>query len=313
MSTPLHKRPNDLFISYGHADRALVDPVVDWLSRSTGFKVWCDIDSGNAAQRTTDLLSSGIESARGSLFFLSQNWGASSWCRDEHEVALTERRSHPDFFIVAGQIGELEIPNWFKASQVLDLQQFDVISASALLRSLVPNPPLRIDNDQDVYYAGPWSKPSNAAKSALWSLHGMGWRLVGDSMDHPHFTDSIRRITSIIETSRALVAILPLDPTQEPHRTSPWILKEVCIAQRLGKSYVLVAEQGVATPPELVADAYGGRVLILPSGGPDEEFHQTMQAFDDMIAHRPHSDTKLTHSSRGRCSAIPQRAKHSCP
>lgn len=175
MSTPLHKRPNDLFVSYGHADRALVDTVVDWLSRSAGLKVWYDAGSGSAAQRTTALLGGGIESARGALFFLSPHWGESTWCRDEHEIALTQRRSHTDFYVVAAQIGEVEIPTWFKASQVLDLRQFDAISASVLLRSLAPNPPLRVDNDQDVYYAGPWSTPSNAATVRARCVHCMQW------------------------------------------------------------------------------------------------------------------------------------------
>jgi TIR domain len=292
VSTPLHKRPNDLFVSYGHADRALVEPVVDWLRRSAGLKVWYDASSGNAARRTTDLLGGGIESARGALFFLSPNWGASTWCRDEHEVALTERRAYNDFFVVGAQVADVEIPTWFKASQVLDLRRFDATTAADLLRSFVPNPPMRVDNDQDVYYAGPWSAPSDSARKVLRCLHEMGWRLVGDSQDHPHFTDSVRRITSIVRTSRGLVAVLPCKPAQLPHRTSPWVLEEVRIAQGLRHPYVLVAEPGVVTPPDLAADAYGGRALPLPVDGPDEDFHRTMQAFDDALGHRPHSDAR---------------------
>jgi hypothetical protein len=148
---PLQKRANDLFISYGHDDRTTVKPIVDWLSKSAGLRLWHDVSSGNAAQRTTDLLSRGIESARGALFFISPNWGASTWCRDEHEVALTQRRGNNEFIVVAAQIAKVEIPRWFQASQVLDLQEFDVLSALALLRSLTPDPPLRVDNSQDIY------------------------------------------------------------------------------------------------------------------------------------------------------------------
>lgn len=288
-SIPLQKRPNDLFIGYGHADLALVEPVVDWLTRSAGLRVWYDATSGSAARRTTDLLGGGIESARGALFFISKNWGASTWCRDEHEVALTQRRSNSDFFVVAAQVSEGEIPTWFTTSQVLDMRKFDVPSASALLRSLAPNPPLRFDNNQDVYYAGPWSNPSNAAKKAVGVLNRMGWRLVGDSPDHPHFADAVQRITSIIQTSRALIAVLPFDRSQ-PNNTSPWILQEARIAQRLGQPYLLAAEHGVTVPPELAADAFGRAVLPLASEGPDEGFHVTLQAFDDMLDHRSQSD-----------------------
>jgi hypothetical protein len=172
MSTPLQKRANDLFISYGHADWETVQPIVNWLDKSAGLRLWYDVRSGSAAQRTTDLLSRGIESARGALFFISPNWGASTWCRDEHEVALTERRGNDEFIVVAAQIAKVEIPTWFQTSQVLDLRQFDVLSASTLLRSLAPSPPLRVDNDQDIYYSGPWGNQSGAIKKVLRARRG---------------------------------------------------------------------------------------------------------------------------------------------
>lgn len=116
MSTPLQKRPNDLFISYGHADRAVVGPIVDWLARSAGLKLWHDAGSGSAAQRTTDLLSRGIESARGAIFFLSPSWVASTWCKDEHEVALIQRRTNDQFFVLAGRVADVDVPVWLHPS-----------------------------------------------------------------------------------------------------------------------------------------------------------------------------------------------------
>jgi hypothetical protein len=290
MSTPLQKRANDLFVSYGHADRTIVNPVADWLRKSAGLRLWYDTSSGSAAQRTTDLLSRGIESARGALFFISPNWGASTWCRDEHEVALTERRANDEFIVIAARIANVEIPTWFQTSQVLDFQKFDMLSAAALLRSLTPNPPLRLDNDQDVYYAGPWSNPSTYVNNALRILHKMGWRLVGDSQDHPKFLDSVQRITAIVQSSRGLVAILPFRAGNEPYHTSPWVLDEVQIAQGVDRPYILMAEQGVVVPAELAARAFEGRVLPLTADGLDEQIRSTLQAFDEMLSHVPHSD-----------------------
>jgi TIR domain len=290
MSTPLQKRANDLFVSYGHTDRTIVDPVVDWLRKSAGLKLWYDAGSGSAAQRTTDLLGRGIESARGALFFLSPNWSASTWCRDEHEVALTERRANDEFIIIAARIANVEIPTWFQTSQVLDLQKFDILSAGALLRSLTPNPPLRLDNDQDVYYAGPWSSPSPSVNRVYRIVPELGWRLVGDSQDHPKFVDSVQRITAIVQSSRGLVAILPFRPGNEPYHTSPWVLDEAQIAQTVNRPYILMAEQGVVVPPELAAHAFGARVLPLTADGPDEQIHSTLQAFDEMLSHVPHSN-----------------------
>ena len=289
MSTPLQKRANDLFVSYGHADQAIVNPVVDWLRNSAGLKLWYDASSGSAAQRTTDLLSRGIESARGALFFISPNWGSSTWCRDEHEVALTERRANDEFIIIAAQVAKVEIPAWFQTSQVLDLQEFHIFSAAALLRSLTPNPPLRLDNDQDVYYAGPWSNPSVHVNKVLRIMREMGWRFVGDSQDHPKFVDSVQRIAAIVQSSRGLVAILPFRPANEPYRTSPWVLDEVRIAEGVNRPYVLLAEQGVAVPPDLAAGAFGGRALPL-ADDLDEQIHGALQAFDETLSHIPHSN-----------------------
>ena len=67
MATPLHKRPNDLFVSYGHGDRAVVDPLVNWLRKSAGLKLWYDVSSGGAAQRTTERLARGTGNAAADL------------------------------------------------------------------------------------------------------------------------------------------------------------------------------------------------------------------------------------------------------
>jgi TIR domain len=285
MPTPLQKRANDLFISYGHADQEVVTPVVGWLSKSAGLKLWYDASSGSAAQRTTDLLSRGIESARGALFFISPNWGASTWCRDEHEVALTQRRSNDEFTVVAAQIAKVEIPAWFQTSQVIDLRQFNLPAASLLLQSLEAHPLLRFDNHQDVYYSGPWSNQSSGTEKALRILHTMGWRLVGDAPDRPQFEDSAPWIRAIIQSSRGLAAVLPFRSGNEPHHTSPWVLDEVRIAQGLGRPYVLLAEHGVAAPQELVAHAHGGRVLPLSEDDDDEQLRSELQDFDDTLGH----------------------------
>jgi hypothetical protein len=287
---PLQKRPNDLFVSYGHVDRAHVDPIVNWLRHSVGLKVWYDAISGNAAERTSTLLANAIQSARGALFFLSPNWAASTWCEDEHEFALTERRSNAAYSVVAVQIDDLELPRWFKIANVLDFRQLDARSAAALLRSMVPNPPARLDNDQDVYFAGPWSRPSRGAERAVKLLHEVGWRLVGDSPDRPHFPDARQRIASIIDTSRALVAVLPFDGSKQPDCTSPWIMDEVQIASDRGRPYLLLAEGGVQIPAKLANGAFRGGPIPLSDSGPDSSFPQTLTDFDAELAQHSHSD-----------------------
>lgn len=289
---PIQKRPNDLFVSYGRADKARVDPIVDWLRGAAGLRIWYDALAGDASKRSTELLTGAIQSSRGAVFFLSPNWQDSTWCRDEHEFALTERRNSNAYLLIGVRVDDLEIPPWFKISNVLDFRQFDARSATEFLRSLVPDPPVRVDNDQDVYFAGPWSRPSAAAKATLRSLHLMGWRLVGDSPDHPHFEDSVKRIESIISTSRGLVAVLPFDRTKPPDNTSPWIIEEVRIACRCGHPYLLLAENDVRIPPELVSGAFRTRVTALSADGPDGSFQQVLADFDDELTRRPHSNAR---------------------
>jgi hypothetical protein len=104
--------------------------------------------------------------------------GALELVRDEHEVALTQRRIGSEFIVVAAQIAEVEIPygSDFASS---DLRHFDLLSASTLLRSLTPDPPLRVDSDQDVVFRA-LSNQSKAARKALRALYkwaGASWRL----------------------------------------------------------------------------------------------------------------------------------------
>ena len=122
-------------------------------------------------------------------------------------------------------------------------------------------------------------------------MHEMGWRLVGDSQDHPKFTDSIQRITAIVQSARGLVAAsAPFRPGNEPYHTSPWVIDEVQIAQRVSRPYILMAEHGVVVPPELAAQAFEGQVLLLVADRLDEQIRSTLQAFDEMLNHSPHSN-----------------------
>ena len=72
----------------------------------------------------------------------------------------------------------------------------------------------------------PGVNPAARAERAVRLLHQVGWRLVGDSPDRSHFADARQRIASIIDTSRALVAVLPFDGSKQPECTSPWIMDE---------------------------------------------------------------------------------------
>jgi hypothetical protein len=307
-SASLQKRPNDLFVSYAHADRARVDPIVAWL-RLAGLKVWYDESNGDASQRNSTLLGKGLSSARGALFVLSSNWYASTWCTDEHEGALNERReSGGAYLLMAVRIDESEIQTWFKISQVLDLRTFDSAIATALLRSMSPTPPSRFDCKQDVYLAAPWSRQSEAVKPAIAALRSTQWRIVGDSPDLPHFESAESRIQSIILTARGLVAVLGFDASKLPHRCSPWILQEAEIAQRTGCPYLLFAEEGVTPPESLVAQSVGAQAISLAGTPAARPLIEALDNFDDEIMRRPYREARtfsfLATSLRGSASEM---------
>jgi hypothetical protein len=286
---PLQKRPFDLFVSYAHLDEALVSPIVDWL-RNAGLKVWYDSSNGDASKRSSDLLSRGLQSARGAIFFLSPNWEASTWCRDEHEVALTERRASESYLVVAAHLLPLELPTWFQISNVLNFSTFDAKSAIQLLRSLDPDPPGRLDNKQDVYFSGPWSRPSDAAKKILRSMSEQGWRVIGDSPDHPNFKNATERITSIVETCRGLVAVLTYNETKPPCYTSPFIIAEAEIALHLQRPFLLFHEDKVEVPGALAAGSFGGKSIPISDGAVINAAQQALLAFDEELARLPYSD-----------------------
>jgi hypothetical protein len=141
LKVPLQKRPNDLFVSYAHSDSSVVERIASWLHRSAGLNVWCDATSGDASKRTTELLADAIGLSRGSLFVLSSNWRSSSWCKDEHEYSLTQKRENDAFMVLAIRLDDAEIPEWFKISNVVDFRIFDGHSAADLLRSMVADGP----------------------------------------------------------------------------------------------------------------------------------------------------------------------------
>jgi TIR domain len=289
---PLQKRPNDLFVSYGHADRDRVDPIVEWLKRHVGLVVWYDASSGDASKRTTVLLSNAIQASRGAIFFLSSGWVGSTWCNDEHEFALTERRNDDEFLVLAVRLDECELPPWFKIANVLDFRDFQSRACADLLRSLSPNPPSRLDANQDVYLAVPWSRQTEAAKNAVRSIAAMGWRLVGDSPDLPNFTDSEKRIASIIGTSRGVISVLPFDPSKPPSFTSQWILNEAHVALRCQQPYLLLAESKVEVPNDLVLGSFGKSVTPITGGNDTSSIQQVLSEFDEELSHKSFSDTR---------------------
>jgi TIR domain len=287
----LQKRQCDFFISYGHADAELLTSLVDWLSRTCGVRLWFDGTDGNAAARSSELISAGIGNSRGVIFVLSDSWKQSTWCKGEFELALSEQRADDSFEVVTLRVDDADPPPWFKSAQIIDFRDAATAHAHAyLLRSLNSRTPHRLDNTEDIYLASPWSRPSVTAKKALAQIGATGWRLVGDSPDAAH--QRLDRIARIVRTTRGVVAILPFYSGDTAHHTSPYILEEVGVALSLDKPLLLLAEPGVSVPEDIARRSFSGTATVLGSTGEAATaVAQVLEDFDDELRHQPHAET----------------------
>src|SRR4029079_17790698 len=59
-----------------------------------------------------------------------------TWCKDEHEVALNERRNDDEFVLFAARPDDCEIPTWFKNAIVCDVRAGRAQPHAEFLRSL---------------------------------------------------------------------------------------------------------------------------------------------------------------------------------
>jgi hypothetical protein len=285
----LQKRENDFFISYGHRGLARVLPLIDLL-KGAGLKIWFDSTDGNASERSSELLAGAIGNSRGAIFCLSEGWKQSSWCKDEYDVSLSERRTHDGFEILSLRFDDVEPPKWFNFAEIIDLRQLTARSFARLLQSLSSDTPHRFDNAEDVYLATPWTRQSALVRETLETVRWQGWRLVGDNPNLKHIAEN--RIAAIQRTCRGVVALLAHDPTQFGGATSPWIVEEARLALELKKPLLLLAEPGVVVEQDLLQGAFRGSAVTLAAGPEGRAaLAGVLDDFDEVLRHVAHDDT----------------------
>lgn len=284
------KRRYDLFVSYGHADVARVEPIVRLLTAKAGLEVWFDGDAGNAATRSSELLSEAIENSRAAIFLLSEGWTRSTWCKGEYNKSLVEQRAEDEFVIVAARLDEVEAPGWFELAEIVDLCETSPRAVARLLSSLGGPEPRRVDNMYDVYLSAPWSRPTALTDLAVTALkrRDLGWRLIGDTPNYKHLGEA--RVESIVRTTRGMVAVLPFDSNRGVEKTSPFILEEARIARTAGKPLLMLSEPGVVVPQDLAVYAFCS-MTIVPSSDAKTDLLDALNAFDEIMQQLPEDDT----------------------
>jgi TIR domain len=285
---PYNKRPNDVFVSYSHADGMLVEPLVRWLRDIAGLRVRWDTNRLVAGDRLAAALPTGLASARAALFCVSRSWIASPWCEDEYNAALQERRADRRYRVIALRLEDCQVPTFLSNVRYLEMQQLEVDMAATLLETLVPEPALWSHGERDVYLSRSWHADDAEAADRVCTALGRdhGFRLIGDSPDYAAF-DGEDRVKRIIESCGALVAVLPFRDDAANGFTSKWIVREVQIARQLGRPYILFTADGVKVEPSLLAAAISSRAFPLSASADDGVLAKALALFEDEYAPSP--------------------------
>jgi TIR domain len=239
MSIAIHRRGFDAFLSHAHVDKAFVNELYDWLTRTAGFEIWYDSKEMAAGTAIATGLHEGIEDCRALIVVGSEAALRSGWVRKEINVAQDEQARHSGFRLAPIIIGEslpdseLRGVSWIKApAPELTFQLAIDILRALHPSSSVPNP----RNSRDVYISASWHADDNASALAVCrQLASEGFRLIGDSKTQEGF--STNRIEEIIASCGALACVIPFRGEDEISAESgpyKYFVREINKANDLG-------------------------------------------------------------------------------
>jgi hypothetical protein len=279
---PYNKRPNDVFVSYSHTDGEFVETLVRWLRDVASLRVWWDASQLVAGDRLAAALPTGLASARAALFCVSRSWKESTWCEDEYNAALQERRADRRYRVIALRLDDCQVPTFLSNARYLEMRALEPEAAAALLDALVPEPAPWSHGERDVYLSRSWhaTDMETADRVCVSLARDHGFRLIGDSPDYSAF-DGEYRVKRIIESCGALVAVLPFRDDAANGFTSKWIVQEVQVARDLGRPYLLFVANGIKLDDALTAAAIGKQAFPLPQSADDAKLTEALTLFED--------------------------------
>jgi hypothetical protein len=234
-------------------------------------------------------LPAGLSDARAALFFVSETWVGSTWCEDEYNAALQQRRKDRRYRMIGVHIDQCKVPDFLANSRFLELSTFKASTAAILLRAMAPDPPRWFHGKRDVYLSRSWrpdeSDEPDRVCTALSSEYG--FRLIGDAPDQEAY-DPKTRVQRIIASCGALVAVFPYRKDSPEHGyTSEFIAGEASIAAKLDRPFLLLAASGVKLEPALTAGATGGKALPLQTENGEKAWKHALLDFKDAYRASP--------------------------
>jgi hypothetical protein len=251
MPLPLNRRDFDIFLSHAHKDAVFVSELERWLSEKAGFKVWYDARELSAGSLLATGLQEAIERCRGILLVASEDALKQGWVKAEYNSAVDERANNEGFRVVALRVSNSNVDGLMKGTSWIDLptQRLDAPTALAILRSYYPGEKLpNPATARDIYISASWREADSAsARLVCRMLAKLGFRLIGDAIDHQGFgTDRVERI---IASCGAFAGIIPFRTEQRASTTDDnpykYFFREMDLAAKFGLPSVIIADPRV--------------------------------------------------------------------
>lgn len=243
MSTPiLAKRPFRAFLSHSHANKAVVDRLYAWLTKTCGYKIWYDAVNFPAGLVGTQL-GAAIEECQGAIIVLSTQAIASGWVEQEWNICLEQQAANPDFSIIQLRVDDCALPAALRVRKWIELK--DGLTADAAIQIIEAyhgkeTSPQSIGQRQIYLSRGNRANEIPLAEAACGALREMSFRIVRDAPDQSTF--EIDRVRRIIKGCGGFAAFVP-------HRgsgaTSKYILEEIRVSRELGMPSLIVADKDI--------------------------------------------------------------------
>lgn len=122
MTTLVHRRPYDAFLSHAHKDQAFVDQLYRWLTEKAGFRVWYDAKELAGGALLATELQNAIEQCRGLILIASPDALKSGWVKNEYNVAMDESANSPDFRVIPLRLAEADASQLVRGIKWIDIR-----------------------------------------------------------------------------------------------------------------------------------------------------------------------------------------------
>lgn len=269
MDKPIHKRDFDVFISHATQDKPLiVDPLLRWLKDVANIKVWIDSNNLVGGVSLPSAISTAIPKCKAMVIVMSEASVRSNWVEKEINKAIGHQNKYPEFKIIPIRVDDCSIPETLQELLYIDALSFYNQTNheddnhkqhlfkfyNQLLKALYPyDPRLEFNSTKDIFVSRGWRGSEEALANKVCHLFVKSeYRLVGDSKDHPSYSDSQDRVKDIISSCGGFLSILPHRPDRpNSYYTSPYCISELKFALELGLPCVVIAAPQVKFPEEL--------------------------------------------------------------